>query len=270
MEGGMRDSVDGSELSLAAGVIPRAINQIFEHVRGISGDLNTVKCSFLELYNEEATDLLAVGAPLRSSQGFRAFSLAFRFRWRGRASAAHTPGGEVASGCGCDSARPEDRLERSVPGVANGENSRRRTAGFSMLAGETSVKLAIQADPSQKGGESVMVKGLEEVCVSNAADIYALLDRGSAKRRTAATLLNKQSSRSHSVFCVTVQIHEMQNGEDAIRIGKLYLVDLAGSESIFRQAIDEHQNMMFIIPEDGKQSVRRIAAASLSLACCRS
>lgn len=38
-----------------------------------------------------------------------------------------------------------------------------------------------------------------------ARDIYALLDRGSAKRRTAETLLNKQSSRSHSVFCVTVR-----------------------------------------------------------------
>ena len=38
-----------------------------------------------------------------------------------------------------------------------------------------------------------------------ARDIYALLDRGSAKRRTAETLLNKQSSRSHSVFCVTAR-----------------------------------------------------------------
>lgn len=41
----------------------------------------------------------------------------------------------------------------------------------------------------------------------SAEDIYGLLDKGSAKRRTAATLLNKQSSRSHSVFCVTVQVH---------------------------------------------------------------
>jgi Kinesin motor domain len=59
MEGGLRDSSDGSKLSDVAGVIPRAINQIFEHVGRIGGDLNTVKCSFLELYNEEATDLLA-------------------------------------------------------------------------------------------------------------------------------------------------------------------------------------------------------------------
>ena len=34
-----------------------------------------------------------------------------------------------------------------------------------------------------------------------------------------------------------MQIHELQpDGEDAIRIGKLYLVDLAGSESILRYA----------------------------------
>ena len=49
------------------------------------------------------------------------------------------------------------------------------------------------------------MQGLEEIIVRNARDIYALLDRGSAKRRTAETLLNKQSSRSHSVFCVTAR-----------------------------------------------------------------
>jgi Kinesin motor domain len=53
------------------------------------------------------------------------------------------------------------------------------------------------------------VKGLEEVYVRSAEDIYKLLDTGSLKRRTAATLLNKQSSRSHSVFCVTVQVSGM-------------------------------------------------------------
>jgi hypothetical protein len=36
------------------------------------------------------------------------------------------------------------------------------------------------------------------------------------------------------------QIHELQpDGEDAIRIGKLYLVDLAGSESILRYELNQ-------------------------------
>lgn len=66
-------------------------------------------------------------------------------------------------------------------------------------------------------------------------DIYALLDRGSAKRKTAETQLNKQSSRSHSVFCITVHMREIAaDGEEVIKIGKLYLVDLAGSENVSR------------------------------------
>lgn len=64
----MRDSAEGSNLSEAAGVIPRAINQIFDHIGKMGGDLNTVKCSFLELYNEEATDLLVL-PPKREDGG---------------------------------------------------------------------------------------------------------------------------------------------------------------------------------------------------------
>ena len=53
--------------------------------------------------------------------------------------------------------------------------------------------------------------------------------------QTAATMLNKGSSRSHSVFCITVHMREMTpEGEEVVKVGKLYLVDLAGSENITR------------------------------------
>lgn len=66
-------------------------------------------------------------------------------------------------------------------------------------------------------------------------EIYQVLDRGTAKRRTAETLLNKTSSRSHSVFTITIHMKETTpEGEDVIKIGKLNLVDLAGSENISR------------------------------------
>lgn len=61
------------------------------------------------------------------------------------------------------------------------------------------------------------------------------MDRGTSKRRTAETLLNKRSSRSHSVFTITIHMKETTpEGEDVIKIGKLNLVDLAGSENISR------------------------------------
>ena len=49
---------------------------------------------------------------------------------------------------------------------------------------------------------------------------------GNKSRHTGETLMNKDSSRSHSVFIVTI---EAKLG-DAFRVGKLNLVDLAGSE----------------------------------------
>jgi kinesin family protein 11 len=59
-QGGPRNSSDGDGLSDEAGVIPRAIHQIFSTLDENDAEY-TVKCSFLELYNEETTDLLAVG-----------------------------------------------------------------------------------------------------------------------------------------------------------------------------------------------------------------
>jgi kinesin family member 11 len=84
-----------------------------------------------------------------------------------------------------------------------------------------------------KGG--VFVRDLEEEVVSSAAEIYRILEKGSAKRKTAETLLNKQSSRSHSVFSITIHIKECTpEGEEMIKSGKLNLVDLAGSENVSR------------------------------------
>ena len=47
---------------------------------------------------------------------------------------------------------------------------------------------------------------MEEVIVRSATEIYQVLDRGTVKRRTAATLLNNRSSRSHSIFTITIHL----------------------------------------------------------------
>uniref|UniRef100_A0A0K0DQD9 Kinesin-like protein n=1 Tax=Angiostrongylus cantonensis TaxID=6313 RepID=A0A0K0DQD9_ANGCA len=56
---------------------------------------------------------------------------------------------------------------------------------------------------------------------------HELMDKGFSNRHVGATLMNKDSSRSHSIFTVYVE-GMMENG--SIRTGKLNLVDLAGSE----------------------------------------
>ncbi|KAJ4903788.1 ATP binding microtubule motor family protein [Raphanus sativus] len=164
MEGGMRKK--GGDLPAEAGVIPRAVRHIFETLEAQKADYS-MKVTFLELYNEEVTDLLAQEDSSRSSSS-------------------------------------EDKQKKPVSLMEDGKGC-------------------------------VVLRGLEEEVVYSANDIYALLERGSSKRRTADTLLNKRSSRSHSVFSITVHIKEESMGdEELIKCGKLNLVDLAGSENILR------------------------------------
>merc|ERR1719393_882298 len=58
-----------------------------------------------------------------------------------------------------------------------------------------------------------------------------VLAAGLNNRSTGATNMNEESSRSHSIFMVTVeQCSTGVDGEGHIRVGKLNMVDLAGSE----------------------------------------
>uniref|UniRef100_A0A0D9WC38 Kinesin motor domain-containing protein n=1 Tax=Leersia perrieri TaxID=77586 RepID=A0A0D9WC38_9ORYZ len=165
MEGGGTRKSKNGELPTDAGVIPRAVRQIFDILEAQCAEYS-MKVTFLELYNEEITDLLAPEEPK--------FPV------------------------------PEDKSKKPIALMEDG-----------------------------KGG--VFVRGLEEEVVYTAGEIYKILDKGSAKRRTAETLLNKQSSRSHSIFSITIHIKELTHeGEEMIKIGKLNLVDLAGSENISR------------------------------------
>ncbi|XP_076901174.1 kinesin-like protein KIN-5B [Bidens hawaiensis] len=162
MEGGMRNK--GGELPAEAGVIPRAVRQIFDTLEAQNADYS-MKVTFLELYNEEIVDLLTTEDSTRSL---------------------------------------EDKQKKPISLMEDGKGC-------------------------------VCVRGLEEEAVYSANDIYNLLERGAAKRRTADTLLNKRSSRSHSVFTITVHVKQATIGsEELVKYGKLNLVDLAGSENISR------------------------------------
>jgi hypothetical protein len=49
--------------------------------------------------------------------------------------------------------------------------------------------------------------------------------------QVGSTLMNADSSRSHSIFTIKLEMEDTDsNGEEHIRAGKLNLVDLAGSE----------------------------------------
>ena len=96
------------------------------------------------------------------------------------------------------------------------------------------VNLNIRED-SIKG---IYVDGASERYVGCPNDVLVLLEIGSANRAQAATNMNEHSSRSHSIFILT--INQTNKKEGFSKIGKLYLVDLAGSEKISKTGATGH------------------------------
>ncbi|KAL4778965.1 P-loop containing nucleoside triphosphate hydrolase protein [Aspergillus varians] len=82
----------------------------------------------------------------------------------------------------------------------------------------------------EEKSRGVYVKGLLEVYVSSVQEVYEVMRRGGNSRAVAATNMNQESSRSHSIFVVTITQKNLETG--SAKSGQLFLVDLAGSEKV--------------------------------------
>lgn len=91
---------------------------------------------------------------------------------------------------------------------------------------QTNGKLDLKENPDT----GVYVKDLSTFIVKDVSEIEKLMAIGNKNRVVGATLMNAESSRSHSLFTVTVEMSEPSENGEHIRVGKLNLVDLAGSE----------------------------------------
>ncbi|KAF9669495.1 hypothetical protein SADUNF_Sadunf14G0113400 [Salix dunnii] len=94
-------------------------------------------------------------------------------------------------------------------------------------------------DPSQRNLQiredmrtGVYVENLREECVFTMKDVTQLLIKGLSNRRTGATSINTESSRSHSVFTCVVESRckSVAGGMSSLKTSRINLVDLAGSE----------------------------------------
>ncbi|XP_078095843.1 kinesin-like protein KIF17 [Mustelus asterias] len=96
-----------------------------------------------------------------------------------------------------------------------------------LLGKDTKQKLELKEHP-EKG---IYVKDLSMHTVHSVSECEKIMDIGWGNRAVGYTLMNKDSSRSHSIFTIHLEMCSIDdNGKDRIRVGKLNLVDLAGSE----------------------------------------
>lgn len=78
--------------------------------------------------------------------------------------------------------------------------------------------------------EGWFIQDITETFCTDRESVLRLIETGKTYRATAATLMNADSSRSHSILSIQIGQKNEKTGRNLK--GKLFLVDLAGSEKI--------------------------------------
>ncbi len=98
---------------------------------------------------------------------------------------------------------------------------------FDLLASGKSHKSLRLRESKSRG---VYVDGLERITVKTKVDVLELIKRGERHRHLGFTIMNHESSRSHTILSVEVRVTHPNS--QRVRRGILNLVDLAGSERV--------------------------------------
>ena len=96
-----------------------------------------------------------------------------------------------------------------------------------LLSSDTTKNMDLRE--SKKKG--IFIKDLNMPVVKTVEEMLKWMNQGDKNRHVGATKMNQDSSRSHSIFTVYLEVEEKIDAKNSkIKAGKLNLVDLAGSE----------------------------------------
>lgn len=194
------------------GVIPRSVEYLFQKISKL-GSLNEVAvvCSFLEIYNDQIRDLgkaylVAMGVESSTSKAiFEKTSDIFENLSGKRGNPYFAPAFHKAL------SSPEIEVRPGLKEVQDEYNT---------------MNYEIRED--NEG--NVFVKDLSLIPVTSIEEVMSLIKTGLSVRATHETKMNAFSSRSHTVFTITVLQRDKVTNQTLS--GMLNLVDLAGCERL--------------------------------------
>jgi kinesin family protein 5 len=82
----------------------------------------------------------------------------------------------------------------------------------------------------EEKGKGIYIQNITETWCTDDSQVHNLINSGLKNRAVSATNMNAESSRSHCLLILTINMNNTEDGSS--KTGKLYLVDLAGSEKV--------------------------------------
>eukprot|EP00899_Mesostigma_viride_P010009 jgi/Mesvir1/19009/Mv12777-RA.1 len=187
----------------------------------------------------------SAGAPGEDSAAGPASADAKRVSARGLVSARASPvrtsnnGGATGTGASAGGAGGKEKGDKGgyvggFPwGSAPAAGASAKEGGGSATGGSQGPRESLRVREHPKKGP--YVEGLTAVKIRSWEELVDVLVVGAEARTMAATVLNEHSSRSHTIFSMTLVQHVPSTSDDSNhatteRVSKINLVDLAGSE----------------------------------------
>ncbi|CAL9736754.1 kinesin-like protein Cin8p [Monosporozyma servazzii] len=255
------------KLNESAGIIPRILCKLFdtlEYEKNIASTSNynnsnnnmtkksdnttdnlngtdyVVKCSFLELYNEELKDLLydtndnSNSNHNSNNNNNNTIPPSKKLRIFDGNSINHStiiktstiPTNDTTA----DLTKKRNGSSRIRKSISN-RNSLPASLESGNISNNNTRKQSLNNNNNTNNNQTteIYIQNLKEFHINNAKDGLLLLQNGLKQRQMASTKMNDFSSRSHTIFTITLY---KKFKDQMFRLSKLNLVDLAGSENI--------------------------------------
>jgi hypothetical protein len=181
------------------GIIPRAVTDLFASLENIAAVKNVaLAVSFLEIYNDQIRD---IGQAYLDKM-------------------EKTNGGQSPKKEARDLMTSEWYKKKQLMNAMDIDKDNRG------VQSEASPALTINEDQEK----NIFVRDLAVIPVTSESEVIAIVQSGLRLRATHETQMNAVSSRSHTVFTITIVQKDHATGEEMT--GMLNLVDLAGSERL--------------------------------------
>lgn len=204
------------------GIIPRSVEYIFSTLATQEANIDyRLSCSFLEIYNDAIRDLgkvyLVACGLIGGSAGNTTEKTSDLFNSinRKRTDSYFAPAFKrQVSNINASSLSPHVEEILNRPGIRAVQEEYQ----------------SMHYDIREDGEGNVFVKDLSNINVSTIQEIMTVIQLGLKIRATHETKMNNTSSRSHTVFSITITQSDRSTGTTIS--GRLNLVDLAGSERL--------------------------------------